>query len=554
MAKSLTKVVGKLADGIVTPTNATLTFGKVFNGGIVNSSQQLSLYQLSDFADTVTGTSAGEAIYAYDSNDRVDAGGGDDLVDGGNGNDTLYGGAGQDDLRGGAGNDFLDGGADADVMRGGSGNDRYVVGAYDVVQELAGEGTDTVMTNEAFYQLGTNFENLEFFVNAGSGPINFTGYGNGLNNLLVGNFGNDTLAGFEGNDTLDGGAGADMMYGGPGNDTYIVDNVGDRVLESSSADGIDTILTSLSSYSMNAVAEILTYTGSGNFVGQGNGNSNVLTGGAGNDSFFGNVGFDTIYGGAGNDTIDGGGHVDHLIGGAGDDTYMNAEAGDVIIEDANGGYDQLIISGSGMNMPANVEKVSFANDNAHVVNGNASNNMMIGAGGADSLRGFDGNDTINGNGGDDALEGGAGNDSLSGGAGNDYLAGQEGSDKLYGGDGNDVLLGLAGPDDITGGAGSDTFKFTSADGGSADYIRDFTPGVDKIDFSNIDGNVNLAGDQQLAFAFMGDFVGGGQGSVRYDIKDGYTLLSVDFNGDKVIDTQIYLLGQTSILQFSDFIM
>ena len=43
--------------------------------------------------------------------------------------------------------------------------------------------------------------------------------------------GNDTIYGFEGDDIIDGGTGADKMKGGAGNDTYIVDNVGDIVDE-----------------------------------------------------------------------------------------------------------------------------------------------------------------------------------------------------------------------------------------------------------------------------------------------------------------------------------
>ncbi|MET0918007.1 MAG: hypothetical protein ABWY07_06230 [Burkholderiales bacterium] len=72
--------------------------------------------------------------------------------------------------------------------------------------------------------------------------------------LIFGLAGNDMLTGEAGNDLLDGGASADFMRGGTGNDTYRVDNVGDRVVEggtllpltrvSSAADGVQANDTS----------------------------------------------------------------------------------------------------------------------------------------------------------------------------------------------------------------------------------------------------------------------------------------------------------------------
>ncbi len=46
---------------------------------------------------------------------------------------------------------------------------------------------------------------------------------------------------------LDGGAGADTMVGGKGDDTYVVDNLSDVVVEKV-GDGNDTIQTTLNGY------------------------------------------------------------------------------------------------------------------------------------------------------------------------------------------------------------------------------------------------------------------------------------------------------------------
>ncbi|HWV16412.1 MAG TPA: Ig-like domain-containing protein, partial [Cellvibrio sp.] len=144
------------------------------------------------------------------------------------------------------------------------------------------------------------------------------------------------------------------------------------------------------------------------------------------------------------------------------------------------------------------------------INGNASNNTLIGtessdtmaglggndimagAGGNDFMDGGAGNDTLIGGAGNDLLKGGAGNDSLEGGSDNDTLIGGAGNDNLQGGSGTDLLDGGAGNDQLTGGAGVDTFVWHLADKGSTanhatDTISDFTTGVngDKLDIKDL---------------------------------------------------------------------
>ncbi len=57
----------------------------------------------------------------------------------------------------------------------------------------------------------------------------------GLDNVLTGN---------DAANAFDGGAGKDTMSGGLGDDTYVVDNVGDKVVENVD-EGADTVLSSL---------------------------------------------------------------------------------------------------------------------------------------------------------------------------------------------------------------------------------------------------------------------------------------------------------------------
>ncbi|MBX8622922.1 calcium-binding protein, partial [Pseudomonas glycinae] len=112
---------------------------------------------------------------------------------------------------------------------------------------------------------------------------------------------------------LDGGLGADIMIGGAGNDTYIVDNVGDVVIESSRIAGeIDTVRTSIG-LALGENVENLVQTGTANLYGAGNYMNNTLIGNAGNN---------TLDGKEGNDILDGGAGTDTLTGGAGADTFV----------------------------------------------------------------------------------------------------------------------------------------------------------------------------------------------------------------------------------------
>ena len=261
--------------------------------------------------------------------------------------------------------------------------------------------------------------------------------GLGGNDVLNGLAGNDILDGGAGNDTLDGGLGADVMLGGLGNDIYIVDNVGDQVIEAAGG-GTDTVRTTLQEYGLGANVEHLTFIGTGNFTGYGNELANTITGGAGND------------------VLDGGAGIDRLVGGAGNDSYYVDNPGDVTVETTGGGIDTVYSTASSYTLRANVENYVHLGAGAANASGNGLANQMTGGAAADILRGQGGDDVLSGLGGNDTLYGGAGADSLLGGEGADTLFGEGGNDILDGGDGDDILDGGAGNDIMIGGAGNDT--------------------------------------------------------------------------------------------------
>lgn len=107
-------------------------------------------------------------------------------------------------------------------------------------------------------------------------------YGLAGNDLLLGLAANDTLYGGRGNDTLNGGAGIDSLVGGVGNDVYIINNIGDIVVEAANA-GIDTVRSSVS-YTLPNNVENLILTRNRNINGTGNALTNRIVGNSGNNN------------------------------------------------------------------------------------------------------------------------------------------------------------------------------------------------------------------------------------------------------------------------------
>lgn len=345
--------------------------------------------------------------------------------------------------------------------------------------------------------------NVENLILVGATAIN--GTGNELDNVLIGNAGINTLTGGAGNDTLDGGAGADKLIGGVGNDTYIVDSIGDVVIENA-GEGIDTVMSGVT-YTLGANVENLTLTGSAaingtgnalNNILRGNAGANVLAGGAGNDTYYvstgdsitesSNAGTDTVYsdiswtlgsnlenltltgtaainatgnsliniinGNSAANILNGGAGADKMIGGAGDDIYIVDNTGDLVNESANEGID-LVKSSVTYTLSANVEALFLTGTSAIKGTGNALDNLLQGNSAVNTLNGGDGNDM---------LQGAAGNDILTDTSGNNLLDGGVGTDTITGGVGNDFIIGGLGNDTITTGAGADVIAFNRGDG------------------------------------------------------------------------------------------
>lgn len=320
----------------------------------------------------------------------------------------------------------------------------------------------------------------------------------------------------------------------------------------------------------------------------GGGNRDIIWGAGGDDVLFGMGGDDAIFGGAGSDEIFGGDGNDKLSGGAdvSTETALFADGRDLIDGGAGvdtvtyGGFRGRIVATLAENGSSAVQQFATFMPGVETSLGNDTLR------GIENIFGAEGNDEITGNSLSNELNGGRGSDRLFGGGGNDTLIGGTVSfdlrtsdrDVLNGGADDDLLMGVFGNDTIIGGQGADimfgglqgvepefnfnfggddTFVFQNGDnrvgfllpGGTftGDQIMDFSLG-DRIDLSQIDANVNSAGNQ--AFRFSSSFTGSaGQliVSLRTDAASfDQWMVSGDTNGDRIADFNILVTAQNGL--------
>lgn len=159
---------------------------------------------------------------------------------------------------------------------------------------------------------GTAIAHNTVIENAKGSSSNDTIIGNSLVNTLYGNSGNDILYGSAGSDTLIGGLGADTLTGGEGNDTYSVENTGDRVIESGSTGGSDTVRSAITR-TLGTYVENLILTVTSAINGTGNNLNNTITGNGAANTLIGATGHDTLIGGLGTDRLTGGTGADRFV-------------------------------------------------------------------------------------------------------------------------------------------------------------------------------------------------------------------------------------------------
>jgi Ca2+-binding RTX toxin-like protein len=316
------------------------------------------------------------------------------------------------------------------------------------------------------------------------------------------------------------------LIGGLGNDTYIVDSTTDTITEALKG-GTDTVISSVAQRALAANVENLTLTGTAVINATGNALANTLVG---------NSAANTLDGGAGNDTLTGGLGVDAFIVGAGTDTITDLGNGKDILSVALGATANATV------FAAWTATAATTNSGAASIstNGLVVNLAAVKTGTAGYI--------VTNTGAATTLTGSALADTLTGGSGNDTLVGGLGMDILVGGAGADLLYG--GIDTV-----KDIFNFNAVSDSSTagiDKIYNFLSGTDKIDFSGIDVNNKVSGDQAFSNTNIG--TAAENYSIWANVNGSNLIISADTDGiASTIEFQLQIMGVTKFA-FADVVL
>ena len=291
------------------------------------------------------------------------------------------------------------GSACADDIRGTDGNDVLKGGAGDDLLDPGHGGSDEIDGGAGFDKLAFDYSAVTTRIDVNAAGMDWPLYGTNL--IVAGQTvhivnveGLGTIKTGSGNDRLqvDASVGAFTWWGGTGSDELFV-NYGDAAagVTVSNVASSDGWMTRLYTADMPA-----------GFYGQAYQIESL--------TFYGSAFADNVQGTLGNDNINGKEGADRMEGLGGNDAYVVDNAGDVIVEVANGGLDAVLTDLTSYTLGANIENLAFGGYGDAVGTGNGLNNTITGNEGNNTLKGLAGDDTLDGKLGADTMIGGLGND------------------------------------------------------------------------------------------------------------------------------------------------
>ena len=451
---------------------------------------------------------------------------------------TLVGGEKNDTLIGGPNADRLIGGGGDDLLQGNAGDDTYVFARFelpdgtttdfatDEIFEASGGGVDTLDFSSIGREMSVIDLRLSTIFDATDGRVVSSDSAE-LENV-IGTPGSDTISGNAaanridggpGKDIIEGGAGADTLIGGGGDDLVVVSAGGDVLAYADAAEAeADSVtptgpaftldfsaITASSGVTVNLRDESFATTDSREvkltttllsttFIGL------TVIGSGASDRFYDTGGSQTYRGGEGND-------VYRFFGASG--------SLDSIFEADGGGVDTIDLSNF-----TTARTVDLSDPAATVfVRATVGGGSRVGGGGAAFF------ENIIGGNGDDILRGNATDNVIDGRGGNDTLIGLNGSDTYRFGPtvGNEI-------DQISESIGNDSDTIDFTDLGAVTSVDDFAVTVNlndgvathsdrTIEFSgnSIENIIGSIGNDQLTGGLFANVIDGGKGD---DVIDG----------------------------------
>ncbi|MEJ2619594.1 MAG: calcium-binding protein, partial [Candidatus Thiodiazotropha sp.] len=266
----------------------------------------------------------------------------------------------------------------------------------------------------------------------------------------------------------------------------------------------------------------------------GDAGDDVLNGGEGDDRLVGGAGNDELAGGEGDDILSTSAGTDILRGEAGNDVYLigtgasentiinqnetNEDAYDRIVFEDGVTPESVMLSCDGADLiiecGESLTRVRRYITNVNLYNQNQIDHLQFQDGTywsyqdvlARLLEGDDTDQTLVGYESDDRIDGAGGNDSINGMVGDDQLFGGSGNDHIDGDNGNDQLTGGTGDDRLEGGQGNDTYFFQSGDGLDEIFDLNGNNRIEYLDLLSSQVDLNRSGDDLV----ITDLVGGGE--------------------------------------------
>ena len=297
-------LAGRLGDDSYTVNNSETRVVESFNSGIDEVRSSMS-FILPNYV---------ENLYLVGNNGPKDAtgnalpniivgNGGVNVITGGFGNDILSGGAGADTFvfeRGDGSDiltDFQSGTAGGDIVR----LDEHGFSTFAEIQSAMTQvGDDTHLALSSFETLVFRNTQVSSFAEGDFLLASIPPESDAWIRANIGTANADTMPGSASNERFEGKGNADTFSGGIGDDTYLVDNADQQVIERL-REGIDTIEAYIS-YALPSHVENLELLSPGT-MGIGNDLANRIIGSAGHDVLNGEGGADYLIGGAGSDVF-----------------------------------------------------------------------------------------------------------------------------------------------------------------------------------------------------------------------------------------------------------